>query len=214
MVVSEYWKKRGPGYYSEFQAHSKYETAKYRDQEEHLKKLIHDLNFKTMLEIGCGFGRYTKILSNLFDFEKYLAIDLSYEQIENAKKYVNNEKIEFRQSQIQEIKLEDKFDLVFASEILMHIDFNDIENVIQKLVSFSKNKIISIDWFNENKFGSEKGGYCFIHNYETLFRKYGAKNVKVHKIPLLTSLKLKNAYGMLRGRQEIETQAIIEVDVN
>lgn len=213
MDVSEYWKKRGLSYYSEFQTHSKYEKARYKDQEERLKKLIQDLNFKTILEIGCGFGRYTKILSNLFDVKKYLATDLSNEQLENAKKYVNNDKIEFRQARIQEIDLNDKFDLVFASEILMHINFNDIENVIQKLISFSKNKIISIDWFNENKFGLDSGGYCFMHNYETLFKKYVAKKVTVHKIPLLTSLKLKNAYIKLRGKQEIETQAIIEVDV-
>jgi len=30
------------------------------------EKINSDLNFKTILEIGCGFGRYTKILSNLF----------------------------------------------------------------------------------------------------------------------------------------------------
>jgi cyclopropane fatty-acyl-phospholipid synthase-like methyltransferase len=48
----------------------------------------------TVLEVGCGFGRITKLL--LLDFpniKEYLAVDLSPHQIENAKEYIRSKKI-------------------------------------------------------------------------------------------------------------------------
>ena len=47
--------------------------------------------FKNVLEVGCGFGRITKlVLSNQPDIQKYTAIDLSPDQINNAEQYVRS----------------------------------------------------------------------------------------------------------------------------
>lgn len=213
MDVSEYWKKRGPGYYEELQNVPRQLQSRFEDQEKHVIKLLQTLKFNKILEIGCGSGRYTKILSEFFKPEKYVAIDISKEQLENAKKYVSNDKIDFCCTQVQDLIVEEKFDLVFASEVLMHINFNDIEKVIGKLVSFSTNKIISIDWYNKKNIGNELSGYCFMHDYENLFRKNGAKNVRIHILPISLSWKLLSAYAKFRGRYGVDTQAIIEVDV-
>lgn len=213
MDVSEYWKKRGPGYYEELQNIPRQLQSRFEDQEKHVIKLLQTLKFNKILEIGCGSGRYTKILSEFFKPDKYVAIDISKEQLENAKRYVSNDKIDFCCMQVQDLIVEEKFDLVFASEVLMHINFNDIEKVIGTLVSFSTNKIISIDWYNKKNIGKELSGYCFMHDYENLFRKNGAKNVRMHILPISLSWKLLSAYAKFRGRYGVDTQAVIEVDV-
>ena len=48
----------------------------------------------TVLELGCGFGRITKLLLlNFPNIKEYLAVDLSQHQIENAKEYVRPQEI-------------------------------------------------------------------------------------------------------------------------
>jgi len=209
--VSEYWRNRGGGYYDELKNQTASEKSLLKTQEEHVLKLFQGKKFNSILEVGCGFGRYTKILYSLFKPEKYLALDISKEQIENAKKYVINEKIEFQCSKIQDFNSDQKFDLVFASEILMHINFEDIEEVIKKLSMFCKGSIVTIDLFEKDKIGSSSKGYCFVHDYSKLFEKNGAKKVKIHPIPIPLKIKTIGAYAKLRGRHGIDKQAIIEV---
>ncbi len=211
MDVSDYWKNRGGGYYDELKNQTASEKSLLKTQEEHVLKLFQGKKFNSILEVGCGFGRYTKILYSLFKPEKYLALDISKEQIENAKKYVNNEKIEFQCSKIQDFNSDQKFDLVFASEILMHINFEDIEEVIKKLSMFCKGSIVTIDLFEKDKIGSSSKGYCFVHDYSKLFEKNGAKKVKIHPIPIPLKMKTIGAYAKLRGRKGIDKQAIFEV---
>ena len=211
MDVSEYWRNRGGGYYDELKNQTASEKSLLKTQEEHVLKLFQGKKFNSILEVGCGFGRYTKILYSLFKPEKYLALDISKEQIENAKKYVNNEKIEFQCSKIQDFNSDQNFDLVFASEIVMHINFEDIEEVIKKLSMFCKGSIVTIDLFEKDKIGSSSKGYCFVHDYSKLFEKNGAKKVKIHPIPIPLKIKTISAYAKLRGRHGIDKQAIIEV---
>lgn len=211
MDVSEYWKNRGEGYYDELNNPTATEKSLLKTQEEHALKFFQGKEFNSILEIGCGFGRYTKILYSLFKPEKYLALDISQEQIENARRYVNNEKIKFQCSKIQDFASDQKFDLVFASEILMHINFEDIEEVIEKLCIFCKDSIVTIDLFEKDKIGYASKGYCFMHDYTKLFKKNGAKKVNIHEIPFPLKMKTISAYAKLRGRHGIDKQAIIEV---
>ena len=131
MDVSEYWRKRGPNYQKELEEKSKSLQLRLELQENIIKKLILEFKPKSILEIGCGSGRFTKILSELTEFEKYLALDISQGQIDSAKKYVNNNKISFQCTKIQDLDIDDKFDLVFSSEVLMHINFHQVDEILR-----------------------------------------------------------------------------------
>jgi SAM-dependent methyltransferase len=211
--VSEYWKRRGPNYQKELEEKSKSLQLRFEQQEKIIKKLILKFKPKSILEIGCGSGRFTKIIFNLTEIEKYLAIDISQSQIDNAKKYTNNNKIHFQCVKVQDLDINEKFDLVFSSEVLMHINFHDIDSVIKKIISLAKKKVITIDWFDSKKIGEESGGYCFLHNYYELYKKHGGKEIIVHDIPLPLSLKLIDKYSKIRGRHGFEKQSIFEINV-
>lgn len=211
--VSDYWRKRGPNYQKELLEKSKILQVRLKKQEEIIQEIISKFKPQSILEIGCGSGRFTKIISELTEFEKYVAIDISQGQIDSARKNVRNEKIDFLCTKVQELDINQKFDLVFSSEVLMHINFEDIDSVIKKMVSLSNNKIITVDWFDSKKIGEEAGEYCFIHDYNKIFSKNGVNEIIIHNIPIPLSLKLVDKYAKIRKRQGFEKQSIFEINV-
>ena len=213
MDVSKYWRERGLTYFQELNEQPSYQKKRLIQQENFLLSHISNFKFKSILEIGCGSGRYTKILLTKFKPEAYLAVDISKEQIEKAREYVNDDKIEFICTEIQNLKLDMKFDLVFAGETLMHINFDEIEDVIQKMISYSKDKIISMDWYDEDNIGCIGLDYCFMHDYRALFIKNNVKEFTMNKIPLSLKLKVINRYALLRKRVGIEQQGMTFVSV-
>ena len=140
-----------------------------------------------MLEVGCGFGRITKlILSNFSENREYIATDLSADQINEAEKYVNGLRSsrppQFIVSDIQSLDLKNKYDLVLASEVLMHVLPSEIESVIGKLVGISSKHVIDIDWYEE-KLPRKVAPYNFIHQYEKIYKQF--RQVKeVIRIPI------------------------------
>lgn len=213
MDVSEYWKSRGPNYKNELKEKSNSLQLRLEQQEKMIIEIISKFHPKTILEIGCGSGRFTKIISEMIEFEKYLAIDISQGQIDSAKEFVNNDRVDFKCIKIQDLDIQDKFDLVFSSEVLMHINFNDINEVINKMVLLSKKKVITIDWFDSKKIGKEIGEYCFLHNYNLLYSQNQVKEVIEHKIPIPFSLKLIDKYAKIRKRDGFEKQSIFEIKI-
>src|SRR5437660_7231958 len=80
-IPHEYWFKHGRTYKDEFRYNKNFEL-----QEKILIDYLKDVSssFSSVLEVGCGFGRITKLLLSHFpNITEYFAIDLSPDQIEN-----------------------------------------------------------------------------------------------------------------------------------
>ena len=170
-IPKEYWLERGKVYKQEFQYNKKF---KLQEQMliDYLKKQV---SFSTVLEVGCGFGRITKLLlSNFPEITEYVAVDLSPEQIENAKKYVlgvdKRTALKFIVSDIQSLELDSKYDLVIAPEVLLHILPSEIKDVIARLEGWSKRNIVNIDWYEE-EVPRKAAPHNFIHQYEEIYRQ-------------------------------------------
>ncbi|MDQ4013919.1 MAG: class I SAM-dependent methyltransferase [Thermoproteota archaeon] len=185
-VPKEYWLERGKVYKQEFQYNKKF---KLQEQMliDYLKKQI---SFSTVLEVGCGFGRITKLLlSNFPEITEYAAVDLSPEQIENAKKYVlgvdKRTALRFIVSDIQSLELDSKYDLVIAPEVLLHILPSEIKDVIARLEGWSKRNIVNIDWYEE-AVPRKAAPHNFIHQYEVIYRQM-PRVARVTRIPIIKS---------------------------
>lgn len=143
--------------------------------------------FKSVLEVGCGFGRITKlIMSNHPDIQKYIAIDISPDQIRNAEQYVrsgnkntriNDIDITFAVSDIMSLELDGKFDLVLAAEVLLHILPSEIKEVMSKLVTLSNRHVINVDYYQEKL--TRLAPHNFLHQYEKIY----------HEIPSVREVK-------------------------
>ena len=210
---SEYWHERGKIYKKNF----RYDKNK-RLQEEFLITHLNNISgsFKTVLELGCGFGRITQLLlSNYNNISEYLAVDISPDQIENAKsllsssKLPNQVKLDFLVSDIQSLRLDKEYDLVLLSEVLLHILPEDIDSIIKKLITLSKKHIINIDWYEDNPPKSQ-ASHNFIHQYETLYKKYTEpSNTTIKRIPI----KRKKFFGNLDTKQSI-FHVLLEKNLN
>ena len=199
---SEYWRERGKVYKKNF----RYDKDK-RLQEEFLLTHLNDISgsFKSVLELGCGFGRITKLLLTNYDnITEYLAVDISPDQIENAKNLIssaklsNKVKLDFLVSDIQSLKLDKQYDLVILSEVLLHILPTEIDSIVNKLISMTKRHIINIDWY-EDQPPKTQAPHNFIHQYEAIYKKYTEPSTIIKRIPI----KRKKLLGIADTKQSI-----------
>ncbi len=180
----EYWSERGKVYKQNF----KYDRN-FKLQEEMLTDYLKQYPFSTVLEVGCGFGRVTRLLLSAFpQIKEYFAFDLSPHQIENAKLNVQDvnlgkEKIGFMVSDIQSFQSNKKFDLVIASEVFMHVLPSEINEIIGKLVNFSNEHMCNIDWYEE-KPPKKAESFNFIHQYEKIYQDIPLVK-KVNRTPIV-----------------------------
>ena len=186
-IPQEYWFRHGKTYKEEFRYNKNFEL-----QEKILIDHLSSSSFSTVLEVGCGFGRITKLLlSNFLNITEYLAIDLSPDQIENAKEFIRpsietkekNLNINFMVSDIQSFQIQKKYDLVIASEVLMHVLPSEIEEVMRKLVSMSNEHVVNIDWY-EQPTPNKAAPHNFIHQYEKIYRNVSLVT-DVYRIPIM-----------------------------
>ena len=201
---TEYWHERGKVYKKNFI----YDKDKLL-QEEFLNKYLNNIftdnqSPQSVLELGCGFGRITKLLlTNYPVIKEYLAVDLSPHQIENAKKYVGStdNKLSFHLSDIQSLNTNKKYDLVIISEVLLHVLPSDIDSVIKKVISLSNKHIINIDWYEDNlpPDYKKRATYNFIHQYEAIYKKYTEPSSIINRIPI----KRKKFFRTQNTRQSI-----------
>jgi SAM-dependent methyltransferase len=154
-------------------------TRPFQIQEKILLDYLSKLDFDSVLELGCGFGRITKLVLETFNPSIYTAVDLSPHQLENARVYIGDDQAHFVNSSIQDFgSTITGYDLVLAVEVLMHVPPNEIREVIDKMTSLSNSHIVNVDWcltgFRDDPLPYGEGGFIYAHDYKKL---YGQKFV-------------------------------------
>jgi trans-aconitate 2-methyltransferase len=98
-----------------------------------LMQLISPNGLKKAIDIGCGTGEQTHILSEKFSDADFLGIDSSAEMLAQSKSF-NNERLSFQQKTVEELyDSTDKWDLIFSNAALQWSD--DHEKLFPKLLS-------------------------------------------------------------------------------
>jgi len=179
----KYWKNYGKKMFKEYSKPGYLES--HKGQEKYLVQYLKDnVDFENVFEFGCGFGRITKLILDNFSVKKYVALDVSEDNIQHAKKACRNHKnVEFMTGSINDVMLDEKFDLVLGVAVLMHVPFKKIDTTIKKLTSLSRKHIINIDWYEVEKISTGSNFYCFVHDYKKLYNDSGVKQVQVTEIP-------------------------------
>jgi 2-polyprenyl-3-methyl-5-hydroxy-6-metoxy-1,4-benzoquinol methylase len=160
----------------------------YKDQEQVFRNFLKGLKavkalykdqkpIETVLEVGAGTGRMTKImLEELPSLEEYYAIDINISYKEIADLFPRSMKVAVGEFDIMSKEFDlfmrgRQFDMVLASEVFMHIKPEDIESVLKGLTSLlaPEGIIINIDWYHQK----EPSEWCYIHDYEKMYRENG-----------------------------------------
>jgi SAM-dependent methyltransferase len=209
----DYWLEQGKVYKNNFKYNNKFELQE-RMLLEYLTSNIFTSNSEgrpvelSVLEVGCGFGRITRLLLESFGkaIVKYVAVDMSPDQIRNARDYVEQsylkggggtavddvdgrkgDWLEFVVSDIQSLKSTSasnhSYDLVLASEVLLHILPSEIQKVVYQLTEMSNRHIINVDWY-EDEVPKKVAPHNFIHRYEEIYSRIPTVK-RVRRIPIL-----------------------------
>lgn len=107
-------------------------------QEEKLKFLCEKLQLKKgdrVLDIGCGWGGLAKYAAENYDCH-VTGVTLSHEQMTYAKKLCESLPVSIIQKDY--IDVEDKFDKIFACEMIEHVGHNNYRKFMKKVHSMLK----------------------------------------------------------------------------
>lgn len=161
--VNRYWSTRGETYY---------ENDSILDrsvQEAAIIEQLKKISFNSVLEFGCGYGRFTKLILDNFSVDKYVAFDLSSHQIDKAKNYCKGYNVDFQQSAIKEFTTNEKFDLVMGIEVLAFITPKDIEDAIRHLLRFTKKHFIHANAGYDKNYKFTKMSDSYRHNFQYIY---------------------------------------------
>ncbi len=112
--------------------------------EEMLKSLFQylkpEFNPKTILELGCGTGNLTQIISRKFPDAKITAVDISEECLKECKSRISSSNIEYIKSDFKELELpNNSFDLVLSSISIHHLIDSEKEVLFRKIFASQTN---------------------------------------------------------------------------
>ncbi len=139
-------------------------NAKYYDEyakvqkkmADNLIKIIMDYdidvyNVKNILEVGCGTGYLTGKLCKCFPNAKIDAVDIAPGMIEQVKLNEWDNSVNFICSDIEEINIDNKYDLIISNATFQW--FNHVDITIKKLISsLNTNGILCFSTFGNKTF--------------------------------------------------------------
>lgn len=150
-----YWQERGKTYEAAFR------PDRYRDQERALRRVLAGIPFRTVLEVGCGFGRIAKLVTDLRPGVEYTGIDLSPDMLASARQKVPAGR--FLRSSLRNVAVR-QYDLVIAVEVLMHVPPKNVEAAMRKLRALGRH-VVTVDWTTPV---TKPAPHNFLHDYSAL----------------------------------------------
>lgn len=170
-----YWRERGATYEAKFRA------DRYAEQERALTSLLDELEFASVLEVGCGFGRIGEIVHRLRPAAAYTGIDLSPDLLASARDRVPTG--EFHETVLVDYKPGHKFDLVLAVEVLMHVPPDALPAAVRALERLSERQIVTLDWTTPLP-RMKVAAHNFLHDYSVLAKGPFGRTREVRKYPV------------------------------
>ena len=153
----DYWRERGQTMESGYKA-----SDAHLAQQTVLLKVLGPIKFKSVLDVGCGFGRIGELLADR-DVD-YTGIDVSPQMIAAAKKRLPGGR--FAVTSLDEFE-GDTYDLVLAVEFLMHVPPDEVADAVNTMRSLANRHIVTCDWTEAIK--KPAAPHNWLHDYEALF---------------------------------------------
>ena len=175
MDVNGYWLERGKTYYKEERLKGQF----YLDQEQLFLAVSLSLKPKYVVDVGCGFGRMTKVLAEAMPGSRFVGLDLSPHQIKNAKDSCRDLiNVVFLQHDLcSDVPLPRGFDLAVCCEVLLHHPHDAAIKVVQEILKSAQTLIHEVDpnWRREDF----TAGHCFFHDYEQIYDDLGLTHRRI-----------------------------------
>ncbi len=187
----EYWTKiEGPHYFNYWKAQNE-DLSSYQLQCQILISRLKEIDFKSILDYGCGYGRILKHIGINFPFTTIEGCDISQHQLKNAKKYLgNNSKCKLFLIDGKIIPKADNFyDVVYTVDVLLHQTHDLINDVRKELLRVTNKYLLLFEGnysdkeVEKDKLISNFEKTTYKHNHLNFFMKNGCRLLVEYKDP-------------------------------
>jgi SAM-dependent methyltransferase len=165
--VTSYWTTRGVTYEQTY-----IQTEERRLQEQAVRRVLGGLEYGSVLDVGCGFGRYAPLVGGT----SYTGIDLSADMLRSAREKRPDGR--FVRVPLDAFAPSHQYDLVLAIEVLMHLSPKDVADAIAKLRRLARHNLVTVDWSKPLP-SAEQQSHNWVHDYRTLYGEALIREVPV-----------------------------------
>lgn len=129
----------------------------------------------SILEVGCGYGRVLIYLKSMFPKFEIYGCDQSEAMLNEAGK-LGVPWANLSSGNVRTLVANPKFNVIYTSEMLIHIHPNDILGALKNIVAKTKKYVVHIenslitDLFQKS---SDEHNGCWRHNFVSLYRTLG-----------------------------------------
>lgn len=170
-----YWESRGKFFHIESY------QKKTGWQHDRLIKTLHKLDWDSLLEVGCGFGRNLKIIRSEFPGpEKSLTgLDISKSMLKQGRRFLKNISVDLHIGSILTLPSFEEFeaDIVLTHGLLMHVRPQEIQKAFTAISALANRYVICIEELipasEESAVSQEINKFTFYHPYKKLFKDFG-----------------------------------------
>ena len=152
-----YWTLRGQGYEQEAVRRGWWST-----ENAPVLDLLDTLQFDSILEVGCGFGRVGAQVLARHPGVTYTGLDVSPDLIEGARRLLPD--AELICADLATWDTDRQWDLVLSVSVLGHLLPQDIGAVIAKLRRLARRDLVHVDW---NEVGKSTA-FQYGHDYRAI----------------------------------------------
>lgn len=202
--VNEYWLERGRAYIDEQRTPPEF----HRLQERFLLDVLQHsgLPMQRVLEMGCGFGRITRLLADTWPDADLTALDLSPEQLANARRYCGARPIRFEQYDFYSGQPlpGGGYDTILAIEVFLHHPPTVVVGLFKKLADAGRH-IVNIDWSEDWPLPTPE--HVWVHDFTRLYAEAGLKSAA---FPLPATIEGKQQKLFIAARALPETVTRLE----
>lgn len=171
--VNAYWLQRGRGYREE-----RLPDAYHRLQEQFLLRVLEAAGLPTdrVVELGCGFGRITRLLAEKFPNANITALDLSPEQFDNARRHCaglpNAAFYAYDFYSALPFPGGGRWGTAVAVEAFLHHPASLLRDLLPRIANQAR-FIVNIDWSEPWPWPTPE--HVWVHDYAALYREAGLR---------------------------------------
>ena len=161
-----YWSKRGRTYMSEFPPAGDRSAGL-------ITSLLSELRAESLLEVGCGYGRYLKAAREALSLRRICGVDISDTQIASAREFLKDHpNVELAVSPATKLAFTDNsFDAVLTYGLMIHLRPPEVRSFLAEARRVGRHWGLFVESSIHPDRPHLNPHYYFSHDYATVFAR-------------------------------------------